>query len=99
LENLNRVKTGPNPFIIGDQLNNFFTFRNLTRNSIIKILTINGHLVRTLEGGFGNEILGSFGQWDGRNQMNRLVSSGVYVYLVMDEEGNTQRGKILVIRK
>ena len=99
LPDLNKVKVGPIPLILSDNISNALYFRNLTGNSEIKILTSTGRLVRTLNQSNSGGYLGSFAQWDGRNQTGNIVSSGVYLYLVTDEEGNSTSGKILVIRK
>jgi len=99
LPELDKVKAGPNPLVIGDHLNNFLHFWNLTRRSRIKILTASGKLVRTLDFGEDSEILGSFAMWDGRNEDGRLVSTGVYIYLIQDEEGHSTAGKVVVIRE
>ncbi len=99
LPDLEKVKVGPNPFYLGNTADNYLYIRNLTSNSQIKILTVNGRLVRTLDSSNSSEVLGSFAQWNGRNQNGRLVSSGVYLYMVTDENGNSTTGKFLVIRE
>ena len=43
--------------------------------------------------------MGSFGQWDGKNENGILVASGVYLYMITDENGNATSGKFLVIHK
>jgi len=98
LPTLDKVKIGPVPLIIGDKKNNFLFFRNLTGNCQVKILTSTGRLVRTLDRSDIDEILGSLAQWDGKNDEGRFVSSGVYLYLITDENGNAANGKFLVIR-
>ncbi len=98
-QSLSSIQAGPQPFRISDKKSNYFYFYNLTSNSQIKILTVSGKLVRTLDKSKPGEILGSVAQWDGRNESGRLVASGVYLYLVSDEAGNSYAGKILVIRE
>ncbi|GAB4338790.1 MAG: hypothetical protein Kow0037_23150 [Calditrichia bacterium] len=98
LPDYEKTIAGPNPFIIHDNQSNSFYFRNLIANSEIKILTASGRLVRVLSGDSG-EILGSLAIWDGRNEDGRLVSSGVYLYMITDETGKSTSGKILVIKK
>lgn len=99
LPNLDKVTIGPNPFIVSRSKPNYLRFRNLTANSQVKILTSAGRLVRTLTGNNIDEIMGSYAQWDGRNQNGKLVSSGVYLYLIVDENGNSTAGKFVVIRE
>jgi ligand-binding sensor domain-containing protein len=99
LKELTRVKVGPNPYTIADNKSNFIYFRNLTENSEVKILTSSGRLVRTMNLANSDDFFGSFARWDCRNQEGRLVASGVYVFLVTDEAGNSSSGKLLVIRE
>ena len=99
LPDLGQVKVGPIPLILSNDTPNKLYFRNLTGNSEIKILTSTGRLVRIINQSNSKDFLGSFAQWDGRNQTGSIVSSGVYLYMVTDEEGNATSGKILVIKK
>lgn len=98
LPDLDKVKVGPVPLVLGDNHTSFLYFRNLTANSEVKIMTSTGRLVRQLNNNT-NEILGSLAQWNGRNNEGKLVSSGVYLYLITDEIGNATSGKFLVIRE
>ena len=70
----------------------------MTVNSVVKILNINGKLVRILSEENGL-VEGSRAVWDGRDLNNNLVSSGIYIYLIYSEEGVTGQGKLSVIRK
>jgi hypothetical protein len=99
LTELDQVKVGPSPLVIEEGRQNFVYFRNLTGNSEIKILTANGQLVRILDQSNSDDFLGSFAQWNCRNQDGRLVSSGIYLYLITDEIGNATSGKFLIIRE
>ena len=99
LKELTQVKVGPIPLQISDGKVSFVYFRNLTSNSEVKILTSNGRLVRTLNLNSSRDFFGSFARWDGRNEEGRLVSTGVYVYLVTDESGKASSGKLLIIRE
>jgi ligand-binding sensor domain-containing protein len=99
LPDLEKVTVGPVPFLINDQNNMLLYFRNLTGNSEVKILTASGRLVRTLSNTDRQEILGSLAQWNGRNERGELISSGVYIYLITDETGNSTSGKFMVIRE
>ena len=93
-EELNAVVSGPSPFILDD--NKDFVIKNLVFGSSIKILNINGRLVRTLSRDDGT-VEGGRAIWDGKDQSNAKVSSGVYIYLIYNEEGITASGKIAVI--
>jgi ligand-binding sensor domain-containing protein len=99
LKELTQVKVGPIPLHISDSESSYLYFRNLTGNSEIKILTANGSLVRALNLKNSSDFFGSFARWNGRNEEGRLVATGVYVFLITDEAGNSTSGKILVIRE
>ena len=92
---LSSVISGPSPFVLDD--NNDFIIKNLVYGASVKILNVNGRLVRILSGENGN-VEGGRASWDGRDQSNAKVSSGVYIYLIYNEEGITGSGKIAVIK-
>jgi ligand-binding sensor domain-containing protein len=94
-----QLQVGPNPFVLEEDRDNLFSFFNLVANSEIKILTINGQLVRALDPKNFSENKGAMAQWDGRTEEGKFVSSGVYLYLMSNEEGQSKAGKVLVIRK
>lgn len=93
--NLSQVKGYPNPFIIGSGLE-IFTIENLIEESSIRIITESGLMVRNIP---QQEIPGSRARWDGRNDRGELVASGIYLYLVYSENGQTATGKVAVIRQ
>ena len=92
-ENLGRLRMGPIPFYpdAGEPLT--FAATSLTNGAIVKIFTINGHLVRKLS--FVEASLG----WDGKDNQGRIVGSGVYLLLVVTPEGESSLGKVPVIRQ
>ena len=90
------VIAGPSPFIIDGQMD--FTIKNLAFGSTVKILNINGKLVRMLTTENGG-IEGGRAIWDGKNLQDRNVSSGIYLYLIYTDEGITGSGKIAVINR
>ncbi|NOX36965.1 MAG: hypothetical protein GXO78_05450 [Calditrichaeota bacterium] len=98
-ENLDRVSVGPNPFLVTEGGQERLYFYNLISGSHIKILTVDGQLVRTLDPDNFQEVQGGQAQWDGLNENGDPVASGIYVYLVTTEDGITTAGKILLIRK
>lgn len=94
-ENLDQVQAGPNPFFIGP--GNEFTFLDLADDVSIKIMAENGMIVRRIE---RDKILGAVASWDGKNANNEYVASGIYLYVIYNEESGQNRvGKIAVIRK
>ena len=93
-EDLSQVKAGPNPFVIapGKQ----FTFLELSDDVAIKFLTENGMIVRHIP---KDEILGASTTWDGRDDNGEYVASGIYIYVIYNEETGLNRvGKVAVIR-
>ncbi len=92
---LNSVIGGPSPFILYD--NASYVLKNLVFGASVKILTINGKLVRLLSDEKG-DIEGGRATWDGKDLNSRTAPSGIYVYLVYNEEGITATGKIAVLK-
>ena len=94
-----QLQVGPNPFHIGGDQSGVLNFYNIVAGSEVKILTINGQLIRQLRPDNFNEVQGGLAQWDGRNLEGQFVSTGVYVYLVSSENGQSRAGKVLVVRQ
>jgi len=93
LEDLSQVVAGPNPFLPGGSSQ--FSFFKLADDVAIKIMTENGMVVRQIS---KDEILGSQASWDGKNGSGEIVASGVYVYVIYNEESGLNRvGKIAVV--
>lgn len=68
------------------------TFTALTRTAVIRIYTVSGELVRTLEKSDSRETL----DWDVKNSRGQYLASGVYFYTVKGA-GQTATGKFMVI--
>lgn len=95
LENLDQVKIGPNPFLPGP--GKTFTFLDLADDVSIKIMTENGMIVREID---KEDILGAVTSWDGKNSNDEYVASGIYLYVIYNEDTGLNRiGKIAVIRE
>ena len=85
---LEKVRTYPSPFIIPASTD--LVIDGLADNAEVKILDINGDLVRNLSsesrevGGktIIGEIRGSQGLWDGRDDDGRIVPSGIYIAFI-----------------
>jgi ligand-binding sensor domain-containing protein len=86
---------GPNPFHLNR--GNDFIIKNLMMNSIVKIYTLNGRLIRTLTVE-NNDIEGGRASWNGYDESGHPVSSGIYYYLAYTNESDYVTGKIAVIR-
>ena len=85
---LEQVVAFPNPFVINSPLDSLAF--NFGRPGMVRIFTPAGELVRRLDANSG---------WFGDNQAGERVASGVYVYLLEDDQGNIKRGKILLVRQ
>lgn len=83
----------PNPFILNG--NSQLSIDGLMSNSMVKILSISGDVVRELTTPGGR-----IGFWDGKNDDGNFVASGIYMVVAFDEEAqNVATTKIAVIRK
>ncbi|MEX0890795.1 MAG: hypothetical protein WEB88_01405 [Gemmatimonadota bacterium] len=98
---LSQVHTVPDPYYVRSEFdigpsNKTLRFVNLPQQALIRIFTVNGTLVRTLE---HNDVLGG-GEigWDLRNRNNQFVSSGVYFYVVEGAGGETKTGRFTVVQ-
>lgn len=99
----------PNPFVYGDDRRSFgmndpyrIEFRNLPERATIRLYTISGDLIRTLQHGpdsRGN--LSGTIAWDQKSDSGLLVAPGLYVFHVSSEtEGVSGQltGKLIIIR-
>jgi ligand-binding sensor domain-containing protein len=93
-EDLSQVKAGPNPFIVGQGQG--FAISDLSDDVSIKFMTENGMVVRHIS---KDDILGAYTTWNGKNDMGEYVASGIYIYVIYNEETGLNRvGKVAVIR-
>ena len=86
---------GPNPYHLNRGKK--YIIKNLMNNSIVRLYSINGKLVKALTVE-NSGINGGRAEWDGYDNFNHLVSSGIYYYLAYTNEGNSVTGKIAVLR-
>jgi flagellar hook assembly protein FlgD len=67
----------------------------LVENTILKILTVDGTLVREVESPGGRVAF-----WDGKDEEGADVASGVYLIIAFSADGSKlTKGKVAVIRK
>ena len=85
----------PNPWRSDKHAGNPITFAQLSGNTTIKIFTVSGHLIKTL--GAQGSGLGTL-TWDLTNDSGSTVASGIYIYLVTNDQGQKARGKLAVIK-
>ncbi|MDI6704535.1 MAG: peptidoglycan DD-metalloendopeptidase family protein, partial [bacterium] len=91
-QNLEDVVVYPNPFK-PSKGHTEIRFERLTENVTIRIYNIAGELVRMEE-----NIITGFFDWDAKNDYGKNVASGVYIYVIIDNEGRIKKGKIAIIR-
>jgi hypothetical protein len=89
---LNNVKIHPSPWRSDLHSGHPITFDGLPANSTIKIFTVSGRWVKTISNANG------LATWDVKNDSGDMVASGLYIYLVTDDQGNKTHGKFAVIR-
>lgn len=83
------IKIYPNP--IAPNYNGPILIKNLVNNALVKITDINGQLMMQTRAIGGQAI------WNGRNQYQQKVASGIYLIFVRDDLGNEKAvGKIMI---
>lgn len=83
----------PNPFVAsGDTSVRGIIFDRLPLKCKVRIFNLAGELVKE------EEITVTKWQWDLRNNKGEEATSGIYIYHVIDSEGNEKTGKIGVVR-
>ena len=99
----------PNPFVYGDQQRSFglddpyrIEFRNMPERATIRLYTVAGDLIRTLEHGpdFRGNLSGT-ASWDQKSDSGLLVAPGLYIYHVRSQtEGLSAdiTGKLMIVR-
>lgn len=93
-ESFDKLFIYPNPFTISTG-ENLVTIDGLVRDSEIKVITINGTLVTQFFSPGGRTAY-----WDGKDDNGDLVSTGVYIIVAFDSEGNNVvTGKVAVLRE
>ncbi len=83
----------PNPYLVPNTIP--LTVDGLVENSSIRILSIDGTLVRDLQTPGGR-----IGFWDGKDEGGNDVSSGIYIVVGYSEDGSQiANGKVAVLRR
>lgn len=89
-EEFKNVKIFPNP--VRPEFDGDITIRGLVKNAIVKITDISGNLV------YETTANGGTATWNGRTVNGKRASTGVYLVMAADEEGNTSyAGKFVFI--
>jgi flagellar hook assembly protein FlgD len=88
-----KLVLSPNPYVVPNQAP--LTVDGLVENSSIKILSVDGRLIRALTTPGGR-----IGFWDGRDENGRDVPSGIYLVIAYSEDGSeVTTGKVAVVRR
>lgn len=83
----------PNPYHLPAE--DVLTIDGLVQGTLVKILTVDGKLVREIRTPGGR-----IGFWDGKDFRNELVGSGIYYIVAYSEDGTkVTTGKLAVVRK
>jgi ligand-binding sensor domain-containing protein len=83
----------PNPYRIPAEYE--LKIDGLMRNSSVKILSVDGRLVRSFTSPGGRVAF-----WDGRDDTGKQVASGVYIVVGLSEDGTeVGKSKVTIIRK
>ncbi|MBU8932936.1 MAG: hypothetical protein KOO62_02905 [candidate division Zixibacteria bacterium] len=85
---LNSVVPVPNPFVIRSD-DDRLEF-NYNRPGTVCLFTVAGEAVVEFQVN---------SSWDGRNHDGRKVASGVYLFILTDDNGGIAQGKVLVVRE
>src|ERR1700686_275327 len=70
------MRVYPNPWKADQHSNLLITFDHMALHTTVKIFTLSGRLVRTLDADNGSTT------WDRKNDSGDAVASGVYLYLL-----------------
>ncbi len=89
---LSAVYEYPNPVRVYSG-NTQATFANLPAGATLRIYDVQGRLVRELTNLPGPNFV-----WNLTNADGRPLASGVYVYLVTDDDGHQKIGKVALLR-
>lgn len=95
-KNFSKIYTFPSPYYIPNNVSMVIT--ELPDEVEVKILTLNGEVIRTLTPQDG-DVRNRQAFWDGRDSDGDLVGSGVYFFYCYTQDGKTETTKALVIKK
>ncbi|MBM4176686.1 MAG: hypothetical protein FJ213_11025 [Ignavibacteria bacterium] len=95
LESFAKIELYPNPLYIDNTKEPKLTIDGLVKNSLIKILSVDGNLVNEFSTPGGRTAF-----WNGRDKNSNLVSSGIYFIIAYSEDGEQlTTGKVAVINR
>lgn len=92
-QDLADVKVYPNPYKPSKTHHDFIIFENLTDDVKIRVFNIAGELVCEEELDYGGIY-----KWDGTNNDGDKLASGIYIYIITNDEGDMAKGKLSIIK-
>jgi len=90
---LGAVKAYPNPWRVDKHANTSVIFDGMPAGSTVKVFTISAEEVKKLAADSSGKAY-----WDRTNDSGQNVASGVYIYLIIDPQGNQTSGKLAIIK-
>ena len=94
-EKYSEMKIYPSPFHL--PADTPLIVDGLTDDSSMMVMTLNGHIIRKIpSAGLAND--GYQLQWDGKDEDGNWLGSGVYLLSIYDYSGQSQIGKVTVIK-
>jgi hypothetical protein len=90
--NLSAVKIFPNPWRSDRHAGKSITFDGVTFGTTIKLFTVSAREIKELHTD------GPTIAWDLTNDSGDKVGSGIYIYQIIDSQGDKVRGKVAVIK-
>ncbi len=91
--NNNNIGVSPNPFIVGE--NTEITLSNITNDAVVKIINLNGYILKT----FNMENYNRTINWDGKSDDGGKIPTGVYLLTSYDKGYGSKTTKIAIINK
>jgi len=100
---LDDVYVVPDPYIVTNawetsEFGKKLMFTNLPSSCTIKIYTILGELVDTVEHGGDTQTSSGFAFWNMRTRNDQFIAPGVYLYHAETPDGHETAGRFLVIK-
>jgi hypothetical protein len=99
----------PNPYVFGDANRSFgqsdpykLEFRNLPERCVIRIYTLTGDLIKTIN--HGPDVRGNLSgsrSWDQKSESGLLVAPGLYIYNIQSTTDGLDKsltGKLMIVR-
>lgn len=114
---LNNVKVVPNPYVVRSELDMDYNYRrilftNLPQVCTIRIYTLSGELIKTIEHNINFYVYSATGsdstlvydntngtaEWDVLTSNDQIPAAGIYIFHVQTPSGATKIGKFAVIK-